>query len=421
MKNHNKFIVLLLCTLFFVNIVQGQQNQNVDLAKSLKVDDAFIAPKHIQLMRGMDKSIDWKSLENKVVLLDFFSTSCGTCIQIMPHLQELEQKYPDKFKVIVVTAHDKTTLEKFFGANAYLKKHKVNLPIIYADRYFHELFPHQTEPHGVLLYEGKVQAITGSGSINESNILKLYADKRIDLPLKDDYGTGSLLKQQDKVKTAIKAGVMFSGYQDGVPYQAWTFAKDSLTGLYKSSVYNTTLYSALLSLTTRAKIKDSSYIPRMERVIWKVKDSTQYYDFKDEQDEWMLKNGFSYERYDTKDRPDSVQAQLVLADFLSFFGIKAYEGKKRMNCLVLESAPIVPYSGDVIDPMSYTSSTTFSIFTDYVNKFPPVIDRVNKNLKMQIGRYETLDELNAQLAAYGIVGKIQLEEISVLVIEEVKD
>ncbi|AIM36823.1 hypothetical protein KO02_09000 [Sphingobacterium sp. ML3W] len=405
--------------MFYTNIVHGQQGKSVDFSKALKVGDTFIAPKQVQLMRGVESSIDWKTLKNKVVLLDFFSTSCGTCIQIMPHLQELEQKHPDKFKVIVVTAHDKATLEKFFETNAYLKKHKVNLPIIYADRYFHELFPHQTEPHGILLYQGKVQAITGSGSINETNILELYADKTIDLPLKDDYGKGSLLDQMDDVKTAVKAGVIFSGYQDGVPYQAWTFEKDSLTGLHKSSVYNTTLYSALLSLTTRAKIKDSSYIPRMERVIWKVKDSTQYYDFEDEQDEWVLKNGFSYERYDIRERPDSVQARLVLADFLSFFGVKAYEGKKLMNCLVLENGPIVPYSGSLIDPMSYTSSTTFSIFTDYLHKLPPVIDRVNKNLKMQIGSYETLDELNAQLGAYGIVGKIQLEEISVLVIEEV--
>lgn len=419
MKNYIKFILFNLCTLLFINHGYGQQGQSIDFSKALKVGDAFIAPKQVKLMRGIDKTIDWKSLENKVVLLDFFSTSCGTCIQIMPHLQELEQKHPDKFKVLVVTAHDKATLVKFFATNAYLKEHQVNLPIIYADQYFHELFPHQTEPHEVLLYQGKVQAITGSSSINETNILQLYAGKTITLPLKDDYGKGSLLNQFDDVKTAIKAGVIFSGYQDGVPYQSWSFVTDSLTGLYKSSVYNTTLYSALLSLTTRAKIKDSSYIPRMERVVWKVKDSTKYYDFKNEKDEWMLKNGISYERYDTTLRPDSVQARLVLADFLSFYGIKAYEGNKRMKCLVLEKGPIVPYTGSVIDPMSYDGTASFSIFTDFSEKLPPIIDRVGKEIKMDIGKYETLEELNTQLAKYGIVGVIKEEEISVLVIEEV--
>jgi hypothetical protein len=157
----------------------------------------------------------------------------------------------------------------------------------------------------------------------------------------------------------------------------------------------------------------------MERVVWKVNDSTLYYNFKDEKDEWILKNGFSYERYDIKVRPDSMQARLVLADFLNFYGIKAYEGKKLMNCLVLENGPIVPYTGEVIEPMSYDGTASFSIFTDFSEKLPPIIDRVGKEIKMKIGKYETLEELNVQLAEYGIVGTVKLEEIPVLVIEEV--
>ncbi|MEJ5145379.1 TlpA family protein disulfide reductase [Sphingobacterium sp. MYb388] len=421
MKNYIKSILLFSCILFLHNSIYAQKNRHVDLSKALKIGADFVPPTKVKLMRGKDKTIDWEALQDKVVLLDFFSTSCGTCIQIMPHLQELEQKHPDKFKVIVVTAHDKVTLEKFFKNNKYLKEHQVNLPVIYEDSYFHSVFPHSSEPHEVLLYQGKVQAITGSGSIDENNILKLYTDKTIALPLKDDYGRGNLVSQIHDSNRVIKAGAIFSGYQDGVPYQAWTFKKDSLTGLFKSSIYNTSLYSALLSLTARAQIKDSKYIPRMDRVQWKVKDSTKYHNFENKTDKWLVDHAISYERYDIKEKTDSLQARLILADFLSFYGLKAYEGKKKMNCLVLESCPVVPYSGTLINPMKYNSTATFAIFTDISLKFPPLIDHVNKAIPIEIGKYDTLHELNLQLAAYGMNAKIKLEEINILVIEEINE
>lgn len=422
MKNYSKFITLILFALFLYEQSYAQKDQNTDFSRALKVGDTFVSPKKVKIMRGTEKSIDWEALQDKVVLLDFFSTSCGTCIQIMPHLQELEKKHPDKLKVIVVTAHDKATLVQFFKKNEYLKGHQVNLPVIYADRYFHGLFPHKTEPHEILLYQGKVQAVTGSGSINEASILKLYADKSIDLPLKDDYGKGNVLHQLNNEKKAIKAGAFFSGYQKGVPYQAWTFEHDSVTGLYKSSIYNASLYSALLSLTTRAKIKDSNYIPRMDRVLWKVKDSTQYYDFDKKDGQWRVDHAVSYERYDLKSRPDSVQARIILADFLSFYGLKAYEAIKTMECLILKPCPVKTYTGKALtDIMTYSNSTVFAMFTDYAGKFPPTVDQVRSEGKMEIGGYESLEGLNTQLAAYGIKAELAEAEMKVLVIEEVDE
>lgn len=421
MKNFKSFIALLICTVLFNNLSYSQKKQNVDFSQALRLGDNFVPPKDVEIMRGKDKSIDWKSLENKVVLLDFFSTSCGTCIQIMPHLQELEQKHPDKFKVIIVTAQDKETLEQFFAKNKYLKEHQVNLPVIYNDSYFHELFPHNSEPHEVLLFRGKVQAITSSGSINEASILKLFKENVIDLPLKDDYGFGNLFEKLNQTESGLKAGVIFSGYQNGIPFQSWKFEQDSLSGLFKSSHYNNSIYGALLSLTSHANTRDNNYIPRMDRVVWKVRDSTKYYDFKDEKDTWMVKNAISYERFDRQVRADSIQARIILEDFLNFYGLKAYEGNKMMECLILSPCPVEPYVGkELIETVTYRSTTAFSVFTDFALKFPPVVDLVkNDSLLIKIGKYETLQELNKQLMAYGIKAEIGKAEKKVLVIEEV--
>src|SRR5690606_22642839 len=128
------------------------------------------------------------------------------------------------------------------------------------------------------LYKGRVQAITGSEFITAENILKLYETETIELPLKDDFGRRDLLTNLN-VATSLKLGTLITAYQDGVPYRSWRFEKDSISGLYKSSIYNASIFTALKALSAKVKSKESVYIPRMDRVVWKVKDSTQYYDF----------------------------------------------------------------------------------------------------------------------------------------------
>lgn len=388
-----------------------------DLSDRLHVGDTFVPPSSVQLMRGEKSKIDWKALEDKVVLLDLFETSCATCIQLMPHLQELQKKHSDIFKVFVVTPQDESTMKAFFQKNKYLKEHQVNLPVIYGDDYLRKLFPYKSIPQAILLYKGKVQAITASGFINSDNILSLYEKGVVDLPLKDDFGKGDLLVVANGSKTKIKAGVLFSGYQDGVNYQPWKFELDSITGLYKSSLYNSSMYGALLSVATKAKIKDS-YMPRMDRVMWKVKDSTEYDNFDQLEEVWLLDHGISYERYDRHARPDSIQARIIIDDFKKMYGVSVYENTKRMPCLVLRKDKANSDSAVQKEGMLYSGTKALAMFLDYKGGLPPSIDEANVEVRMRIGDYQNLAELNQQLAAYGIKGVIEEREIKVLVIEE---
>ncbi len=413
-----KIVAVVLFTLGHLPSI-AQQTKVYDLSQRLMVGDTFVPPPSVQMMRGTDSKIDWKALEDKVVLLDLFETTCGTCIQIMPHLQELEKKHSDIFKVLVVTPQDKQTMTDFFNKNKYLKEHRINLPVIYSDNYIRKLFPYKSIPQAILLYRGKVQAITSSGFVNSDNILRLHREGEIKLPLKDDFGKASLVTDVDMDKGGIKAGIIFSGYQDGVEYQPWRFGQDSLTGLYKSSLYNASMYGTLLSLSSKAKMLDPLFFPRMDRVVWKVADSTQYENFGSPADVWLIDHAVSYERYDRKGRPDSLQARIVMDDFERLYGVKVYVGAKAMPCLVLEPVETVPFDKKGTEVMTYKGTTALSIFLDYGGKFPPTVDEAKKEDMIQLEPYSTLEELNLQLAAYGVKGEIKERNVDVLVIEEV--
>ena len=413
-----RLIVLIYATLIQAIYAVAQSEKYVDLSKALKVGDAFTPPDALQQLADRGTSVNFTKLENKVVVLDFFDSYCGSCIQSMPRLQKLQNKLKRKMQIISVGWQDKATLEKFYDNNRFLKENKVNLPVIYSDVYLKEQFPHQTVPHVVFLFKGKVHAITGSDLINEENILKLFNSGKIDLPLKDDFGKGNLMGA-NMIDTGLKGAMSLSGYQNGVPFESFRIRTDSVTGLQKTSMYNVSIYSAILSIW--AKIKKVNYIPRPERLVLDVKEPNCYEDIANIGDIWYTQHAISYERLDSIVRSDSVQAAIVLNDLHSFLGIRSYRTMRKMDCLILRPCSVVPYTGrEPLHGMVYEGSSVMAVMIDMGTKFPPVLDLVKSRNRITLGNYNNIEELNEQLAAYGIKAEIGLGEQEVLVIEEAK-
>jgi thiol-disulfide isomerase/thioredoxin len=64
------------------------------------------------------------SLRGKVVLLEFWATWCGPCVEGIPHLNELQRKYARKnFQLLTLVEEGHQTMDKF------LKRKTVEYPI----------------------------------------------------------------------------------------------------------------------------------------------------------------------------------------------------------------------------------------------------------------------------------------------------
>ncbi len=128
------------------------------------------------------KQAKLSELKGQVVLIEFWATWCGSCIVAMPHLKQLQEKYPGKLQVITIT--DETVKR----TGQYLAVKPSNLWFaIDTGSLITKLFPHQLIPHSVLIgADGKLIANTSPELVTDKVIDSLLHRKQIHLAEKKD-------------------------------------------------------------------------------------------------------------------------------------------------------------------------------------------------------------------------------------------
>lgn len=121
---------------------------------------------------------------DKTIILDFFATWCGSCINTLKHLDSLQQQLPDSLQVIVVCSQPTATITQFLKTSKALKS--ISLSFVTADTLLHQWFPHKLLPHEVWVLNGTVKAITLPGLVSVANIRLLASGKPFKLPVKND-------------------------------------------------------------------------------------------------------------------------------------------------------------------------------------------------------------------------------------------
>jgi len=101
------------------------------------------------------QKFDAKSLHGKVVLVNFFATWCGPCMQEMPHLQkDVFQKFKDKNFVMVAIGREHNDAE----LKEFRKKREFTIPIAAdPERKIYSRFATQYIPRNyVIAADGKI-------------------------------------------------------------------------------------------------------------------------------------------------------------------------------------------------------------------------------------------------------------------------
>ena len=214
------------------------------------------------------KTAKLSQLKGKIVLMEFWATWCGSCIEAMPHLKQLQQKYAGKLQVITVTDETVKSTGQFI----------INQPsnfwfAVDTARAITQLFPHQLIPHTVLISaEGRLIANTSPEMVTEKVMDSLLNKQEVHLAEKKD----NIMDYEEIIKTyffaadTVKSRFTMLPEIKGAPGLSTTWLMDStfngrrltclnlgLTSLYQIA-NNNFPYSRTIDKTMKGK-KEPTY------------------------------------------------------------------------------------------------------------------------------------------------------------------
>ncbi len=308
--------------------------------KPMTVGDVVPEITFTNLINYSTKTAKLSDFKGKLVLLDFWSSWCGACIQLFPYMVSLKRQFKDDLQIVLVNARSKQSGDDALKINNLLKRvHQatginIDLPVVYDAPELDALFPHKYLPHEVLLDgNGKVLAITTSEEITPINIKALLAGTPLKLHYKqDDFNFTTEIPLFVKGNGGDGASMlyrsMFAPYTEGL--RNGIGMKNSAAGsrLY---IYNQSLEAILKIAYPTEMALPKSRILLTDTVIQKLWGSS------------TDKRPGSLYCYDLL-TPTTTESSLKLylrQDLARVFGVQLYSSKKIMDCWVLTATPSI--------------------------------------------------------------------------------
>lgn len=150
---------------------------------ALRVGDRlpnFVLPR---VVNGPAPTFSPAAAQGKVLVLEFWSTTCSPCIPALQRLAALQQAHPNDLQVVGISTDSEARLQKF------LTRRPLPVPLASASDAdeINQLFPHQSVSHTVVVDKNRrVVAITSPEELTEPVLREVLAGRPVHLKLKQD-------------------------------------------------------------------------------------------------------------------------------------------------------------------------------------------------------------------------------------------
>jgi thiol-disulfide isomerase/thioredoxin len=195
MKRFFGFLALL-CLFFRVGAQEHINNNKVNnsvrggvaLLKPLRIGERLPDVGGLKVLNNGGGVLKLSDYKGRLLILDFWATSCSGCIQGMPRLDSLGKAFGDRVAILPVTYEKADAVVRFQGANAFLKGRGVSkFWTVVEDKVLHKLFPHRLLPHEVWISgDGVVLGFTDGIDVTAKNISAVLAGGALPVPEKRD-------------------------------------------------------------------------------------------------------------------------------------------------------------------------------------------------------------------------------------------
>lgn len=460
MKRKINKCLLFGCTLLISVACYAQKRKIIDrpapFIKSipdLKVGDELPDFKIEKMINGVKRSMQTAEFRDRLLILDFWDTACGSCIAAMPKMGRLQQIFGSKVSILAVTWEEEQKIREFWKQNSYTRD--VKLPGVVEDSVLHSYFRHRYVPHEIWVYKGKVIGITDGEHVDEKNIRAVLEGGKPSLPLKYDY---YLAYDQSKPVFSINPGQLdqkntplryaaIRGYRPGLFASGWTsgmdIVRDSVNRTVRAYFLNAPIWMAyfmyLQNTYKRAGLLTPDMLPKPNGTLWEVADRGRYrYKIRDEAkaqgytQDWMIDNSICFEGwYPDKGQSDEQVYAAVIQDMNRLLGLNVRLERRREKVYVIID---LNQGGSVSQKKTQEIKGGVNLYEleDHWNNqedYPYLFEESKKEgkyksiIKMNIdttGMLGRILELKSQLAVYGLELREEERLVDRIVFSEVE-
>lgn len=432
-------LTTLICFLLFLTISVNAQEKDkygrpplVPGIAELKIGDQVPDILIDNIINNDKRSIRTSDYKDKLLVLDFWDTTCSVCIASMPKLDSLQKVFSDQIKLLSVTWQPEDMITKFFKTNRFLTEHKppVNRASVVDDRALRTYFRYETNPHVVWIYKGKVVAITGGEYITKENIQTLLDGQAVDWQLKTERfdATTPLLTintlWQDATQSSVYGYSVLTGQATSVPEQGGiNFIQDSVQNHTRVAIFNQSIFHTYQMLLVNTRSGPPAFITTPGRIFLEVKDPSRYL-FKEEygnMSDWNKKNLICYENVKHGIIEKTVMVKQAVHDLNNRLGVEGRYEKRKVKCLVFVKTDKPITDTLAIEKGGMPINGIVLMHLDMQRKFPPAIDETGFTGGLNLQPYDgTIAGLQKEVQRHGL-DLIEAErEIEVLVISDAK-
>lgn len=417
--------------------------------QTLKVGDKVPNYTLRNLVNYQKKKTTLKEFQGKLLILDFWATTCASCLKSWPKLLSLQKKFDGKVQIILINT-DQTyeDAKPMIERREKILKLKMTLPSVYYDTIIKQLFPYSGIPHIVWIgKDGYVKSITGGDVLNEETIESFLTGNEVDLyqKTKKDFEWDMFEPLFGSNMGGDSIGLIshsvLTKYVEGLPY-LWYTIIDPKRNVYQINALNSSIkdmyrfaYSNYFNFFMHRRHKLLERV-LSNRVVLNLRDSSKV--IGERNGVYILENYFTYQFVS----PPATLGQLQLAmqsDLKRFYGFNVSWEKVAKPCLVFSSrdTTVVSSKGGkdrviMTDDISMKANNVtmdmllncLELTTDYYYSPFPLINETG--IKGNIGpidiQADIMDykELNKALKKYGLSVSLENRVVDVMVISEPK-
>jgi thiol-disulfide isomerase/thioredoxin len=323
---------------------EPNNSQNI-LPNSLSIGDQI---PNIELKLVDGKTVHLYDFKDKLILLDFWATWCGSCIANFPKLDSIQTQFGDHLQVFLVnsinTGDDRKKVVDFFNnrKNKYGQFHE--LKVVVEDSLAEQIFPHNSVPHYAwITKDHRVRAITSSNEVNFSNIKSVLNGESLVMPVKKDFLANKLVGFPETIDNNLSFYKVFrKGKIEGTPPTIDSREEEvNVDGRILSVPRGKTMINVpLLDMYMTTLLDNMDFLKKFtnKRLILDldVRDSSDLIfnpEFMDKED-WEKDNLYYYDMVIPKNEVKNLYST-ILNDLNHYSGYYGRIEKRKIKCIAL--------------------------------------------------------------------------------------